>query len=244
MNGCRWKNWRLLFYGQISPKDVNRHFFSRKRVWWLIIFPHKIKQKHFFLEKKYETIPRLKKEAAVGNMFETCTSYTQCAASPKRVRGPHMLNSFQLNYQYKVKQEEWPYDFATQNIQASAELHLCKIVNNMAFPDPPWSDVFLIFSCFVKMHKSTLHHISHWTYLCLLSSLHMDQDLLLVLGWFKMKIFLNLVSCLQLHKRLSYERSDIFLCTHTPLNDLLMKKWVTWGLFKQQTTLSIGLPAW
>ena len=32
-------------------------------------FPHKIKQKHFFLEKKYETIPRAKKEAAVGNMY-------------------------------------------------------------------------------------------------------------------------------------------------------------------------------
>ena len=58
--------------------------------------------------------------------LETCTSCTQCAASPKRVRGPHALNSFQLNYQYKVKQEEWPYDFATQNKQASAELNLCK----------------------------------------------------------------------------------------------------------------------
>ena len=31
-----------------------------------------------------------------------------------------------------------------------------------------------------------------------------------------MKVFLNFVSCLQLHNRLSYERSDIFLCTHTP----------------------------
>ena len=39
-----------------------------------------------------------------------------------------------------------------------------------------------------------------------------------------MKVFLNFVSCLQLHNRLSYERSDIFLCTHTPLNDLLMEK--------------------
>ena len=39
-----------------------------------------------------------------------------------------------------------------------------------------------------------------------------------------MKIFLNFVFCLQLHNRLSYERSDIFLCTHTPLNDLLMEK--------------------
>ena len=48
------------------------------------------------------------------------------AASPKRVRRPHVLNSFQLNYQYKVKQEEWPYDFAAQNKQASAELNLCK----------------------------------------------------------------------------------------------------------------------
>ena len=35
-----------------------------------IIFPHKIKQKHFFLEKKYETIPRSKKDAAVGNMLK------------------------------------------------------------------------------------------------------------------------------------------------------------------------------
>ena len=35
-----------------------------------IIFPHKIKQKHFILEKKYETIPRAKKEAAVGNVFK------------------------------------------------------------------------------------------------------------------------------------------------------------------------------
>ena len=35
-----------------------------------IIFPHKIKQKHFFVEKKYETIPRSKKDAAVGNMLK------------------------------------------------------------------------------------------------------------------------------------------------------------------------------
>lgn len=33
-------------------------------------FPHKIKQKHFLLEKKYETIPRAKKDAAVGNMLK------------------------------------------------------------------------------------------------------------------------------------------------------------------------------
>ena len=39
----------------------------------------------------------------------------------------------------------------------------------MVFPDLPWSEVFLIFSCFVKIHK-------------LLSYLRMDQDLLLVLG--------------------------------------------------------------
>ena len=50
-------------------KDVNPHF-SRKRVLWVFIFPHKIKQKHFFMEKKYETIPRAKKEAAVGNVFK------------------------------------------------------------------------------------------------------------------------------------------------------------------------------
>ena len=43
-----------------------------------------------------------------------------------RVRGPHVLNSFQLTYQYNFKQEEWPYDFATQNKQASAELNLCE----------------------------------------------------------------------------------------------------------------------
>ena len=161
-------------------KRCKSPFFSRNREWWLIIFPHKIKQKHFFLEKKYETIPRPKKEAAAGNML---------------------------------------------NMWKHVTLRFCYIVvNNMAFPDLPWSDVFLIFSCFVQMHKFTLHHISYWSYLCLLSSLHMDQDLLLVLGWFKMKIFLNFVSCLQLHNRLSYERSDIFLCTHSPLNDLLMKK--------------------
>ena len=156
INGCRWKTWRLLFYGQISPKRGKSPFFLVNECGDLSFFPHKIKQKHFFLEEKYETIPCPKKEAAV--------------------------------------------------------------------------DVFLIFPCFVKMHKFTLHHMSYWSYLCLLSSLHMDQDLLLVLGWFKMKIFLNFVSCLQLHNRLSYERSDIFLCTHTPLNDLLMKKMGTWRL--------------
>ena len=36
----------------------------------MIIFPHKIKQKHFFPEKKYEKIFRLKKEAAVGNILK------------------------------------------------------------------------------------------------------------------------------------------------------------------------------
>ena len=96
-----------------------------------------------------------------------------------------------------------------------------QVVNNMAFPDLPWrvSHRFLL----SKMHKFTLHHISHWTYLCLFSSLHMGQDLLLVLGWLKKKIFLNCISCLQLHNRLTYECSDIFLCTHTPSNDLLTK---------------------
>ena len=33
-------------------------------------FPHKIEQKHFFLEKKLETIPSAKKEAAVANVFK------------------------------------------------------------------------------------------------------------------------------------------------------------------------------
>ena len=35
----------------------------------LSFLPHKIKQKHFIVEKKYETIPRAKKEAAVENVF-------------------------------------------------------------------------------------------------------------------------------------------------------------------------------
>ena len=36
----------------------------------IIIFPHEIKQKHFFLEKKYEKLFRPKKEAAVRNILK------------------------------------------------------------------------------------------------------------------------------------------------------------------------------
>ena len=93
---------------------------------------------------------------------------------------------------------------------------MCKSLTIWHFQTRTWSDVFLIFSCFVKMHKFTLHNISHWLYLCLLSSLPLNQGLLLVLGWLKKKIFLKCFSCLKLHNRLTNECSDIFLCTHTP----------------------------
>ena len=59
-----------MLYGQISPKDVNRHFFHVNEYGDSLFYSHKIKQKLFFLEKKYETIPRPKKEAAVGNMLK------------------------------------------------------------------------------------------------------------------------------------------------------------------------------
>ena len=51
-------------------KDVNRHFFLVNECGGLPFFPHKVKQKHFFREKKYETCPRAKKEAAVGDVFK------------------------------------------------------------------------------------------------------------------------------------------------------------------------------
>ena len=89
----------------------------------------------------------------------------------------------------------------------------------MAFPDLPWSDVFLIFSCFVKMHKHTSPYIP--LNLPLPSQLSPYGSGLASCS--RMKI-LNYVSCLQLRNRLTYECSDIFLCTHTPSNDLLMKK--------------------
>ena len=69
----KWVQMKKLAAFVLWPNFTERcksPFFSRKRVWWLIVFPHKIKQKHFFLEKKYETIPRPKKEAAVGNMLK------------------------------------------------------------------------------------------------------------------------------------------------------------------------------
>lgn len=68
--GADEKNWRLFFYGQISPKECKSPFFLVNECGGLPFFPHKVKQKHFFREKKYETCPRAKKEAAVGDVFK------------------------------------------------------------------------------------------------------------------------------------------------------------------------------
>ena len=62
---------------------------------------------------------------------------------------------------------------ALQKCQSGKNLHNNQTKTNVAFSNVALSEMY---------NQSTLQYISNWTYFCLLSSLHMGQDLLLVLG--------------------------------------------------------------